>query len=571
LLSAMTVPAFAQQLPLAAAAIRCAEPALAPYAPHVPGAYNIPLLAGLRGTSIRPILCKTETGAGFIACGVAWETGRTALALSITGPGLTNFLTPLACAKHERHPILLLSGEVPSSAMGRRAVQDGSDLGSMCAARVTEQVTALSVAADGPVKALQAVSDGVRVAHARRMPVHVNISLDALTTPVEARAGVILTTCVCSIDAGAIADAIRLAQRARRPAILIGRGARNVGSEIVALAEALGAAVLSTPSSKGIFPETHPLSAGAYSYGHRPLAHKVMQACDYLLVIASGLGEFASRNWWDGLSRKVLVRVDDDPVEISRNFLPAVPILGDAAAAVRALATEAQRLGRSGTRWFAPLAESVDQHRTPRGSARGGVEPASAFSVLQQNLPRDGRVVVDIGTASALAVHYLTIERPQRFYLPIAYACVGHALAASVGVRVASGASTVVVAGDAAFLANSELHTAVEEKLGSLVYVILNNHGNYTVEYGVRAQFGAGHGIPCGAFRRRLQVAAIARAMGAQSVVARSADELGHALRAGLDAHDPFVIDLRMARVPPPMLDRVEFLRGAHANHRQGG
>jgi acetolactate synthase-1/2/3 large subunit len=448
--------------------------------------------------------------------------------------------------------------------MGRRAVQDGSDLGLCSTTRLTAGITALSVAADGPVKAMSAVRHALRIAKARRMPVHVSIALDALTSPATALPAPI--DCIdrgMAVDSGAVLEAVARINRCTRPAILVGRGVRPAGPELVQLAEILHCPVLTTPTAKGEFPESHPLSAGVYSFAHGRLAHQAIRTCDLLIAIGCGLGEFASRNWDPCFQDKVLIHVDDDPAEFGRNFTPAVAVLGDAATAIRSLAAALGTRLRIRRHWPRQLVSVQSVASNPTSYKRGVVDPAAAFRVVQRLLPGDARVLADIGSVSALAVHHLRINAPQRFYLPLGYACVGHAVAAAVGVRAASGKQTVVCAGDAAFLSNTELHTAVEMRLGGLVYVIANNAGNWMVESGLRQQFGRHHRIESGMFRAPANIAAIARGMGARATIARTLPELEAAFRAGLDAREPTVIDLRTQCVPPPMLDRVQFLTKA--------
>ncbi|HEV3192371.1 MAG TPA: thiamine pyrophosphate-dependent enzyme, partial [Polyangiaceae bacterium] len=267
-------------------------------------------------------------------------------------------------------------------------------------------------------------------------------------------------------------------------------------------------------------------------------------------------------NWGSHFRDKVLIHIDDDPSEFGRNFTPTVAVLGDSAAAMRALVSALDRRHRTRRHWPRHL-RSVEPVMRNGPRKRGLVDPAAAFRLIQRLLPSDARVVVDIGSSSALAVHHLRINAPQRFYLPLGYACVGHAIAAAVGVRASSGKQTVVLAGDAAFLTSAEVHTAVELKLGGLVYVVLNNGGNWMVASGVRQQFGRKHGIECGMFRARADIAAIARGMGARGIVVRTLDELQSALRAGLDAREPLVIDVQAQCAAPPMQERVEFLKKA--------
>jgi acetolactate synthase-1/2/3 large subunit len=137
-----------------------------------------------------------------------------------------------------------------------------------------------------------------------------------------------------------------------------------------------------------------------------------------------------------------------------------------------------------------------------------------------------------------------------------------HPLAASIGIRLASGRPTLCVTGDGAFLAKGlELHAAVEARLSKLVWVVLSNRGHGLCRIGNAKLLGEGHGVESGAFRVCPDAAAIARAVGARGVSVREPSELGRALRDAWSGEGPAVIDVEVdPRAEPPMADRVQGL-----------
>jgi acetolactate synthase-1/2/3 large subunit len=120
--------------------------------------------------------------------------------------------------------------------------------------------------------------------------------------------------------------------------LLVGRGARDAGVEILELAERLGAPVATTCGGKGIFPEQHPLSVGVFSFGGGPLGRAVMTSgVDVLLAIGTGLGEFATMNYSDALKPEIaLIHVDRDPAVFGRTYA-SLPVCGDARSVCRSL------------------------------------------------------------------------------------------------------------------------------------------------------------------------------------------------------------------------------------------
>jgi thiamine pyrophosphate-dependent acetolactate synthase large subunit-like protein len=185
---------------------------------------------------------------------------------------------------------------------------------------------------------------------------------------------------------------------------------------------------------------------------------------------------------------------------------------------------------------------------------------------IQRALPIDACVVADIGTSCLFVAHYLRVSPPQRCYIPMVWSCMGHPLGAALGVRLGSGAPTICVTGDAAFLSKGlELHAAVEQGVSGLVCVVLSNRGHGLVRLGTAAIVGQGHAVEDGTFAFTPDIAAIARAVGARAHCVREADQLAPALADALRGAGPCVVEVHVdPNAAPPMADRIQGL-GASA------
>jgi thiamine pyrophosphate-dependent acetolactate synthase large subunit-like protein len=161
--------------------------------------------------------------------------------------------------------------------------------------------------------------------------------------------------------------------------------------------------------------------------------------------------------------------------------------------------------------------------------------------------------------------HCLRLSPPQRSYIPMAWSCMAHPLAASLGVRLGSRRPTLCVTGDAAFLSKGlELHAAVEAGMSGFVWVVLSNRGHGLVRFGTAKLLGEGHGVEAGDFRSGVDAAQIARGVGAVGVVVDKPEQLASALREAFAAPGPVLLDVRVdPDAEPPMADRIQGLVNA--------
>jgi acetolactate synthase-1/2/3 large subunit len=536
----------------------------------VPGGTALPLMAAIaKRPQLRTVVCKNELGAAFMADGYAWGSGKLGVIVTIGGPGATNATTGLCCSAAQGNPVLLVSGEVATSAIGRRAAQDGSTLGIDVAA-ISRPATALSVGVASPSEAVTALEEAVRRAMYERKPAHVSIPLDVQRASVAAGTGPRpRAACaeLATLSPTGVRRAVELLRApGQRVALLVGRGASDARAEILKLAEQLGAPVATTCGGKGLFPERHPLSLGVFSFGGGPLGRAVMTSgLDVLLAIGTGLGEFATMNYSEALKpQRALIHVDREPSVFGRNY-QSVPVCGDAREVCRALLAElAGDAPAAFPPWLSAMQAKHQRLAEPEklDDSAVPIRPERLMRELENALPKDACLVADIGTSCLFVAHCVRLSPPQRCYIPMVWSCMGHPLGAALGVRIGADRPTICVAGDAAFLATGlELHAAVEQGVSNFVWVVLSNRGHGLVRLGTAAIIGDDHGVEDGTFGFCPDVAQIARALGAAAISVRHPDELAPALAHGLACGRPCVIDVHVdPSAKPPMADRIQGL-----------
>ncbi len=523
---------------------------------------------------IKAVLAKHEGGAAFMADGYARASGKIGVCCSTTGPGVTNLITGIACAYADSIPMLVITGQVSTASFGKGAFQESSCHG-VDVVDMLKPVTKSSVMIPSAEKTGDVVRAALRTAMSgRKGPVHINFPMDFMKKPVKYCVVPYAEYRVTSnqFDREAIKAASRELVNAKRPAILAGSGVNLAGAceELKRLAEKLNIPVATSPKAKGTFPENHLLSLGVLGFGASLQAEKYLLSgeVDVLLTVGASLGEASTCGWDPRLQpQKALLQIDIDPQEISKNYSATHGMLGDARAALRELNFQVERdmrwltapEGRS-TRWIRDFKESNPRHIAPEkmDSEEMPLKPQRVIKELQEALSADTMLFVDAGTSVFWAFHYFCSCEPGNFFMNTGLFSMGHGTAACIGGKLARPDKNVVaLVGDAAFAMNGmEVHTAVDLNL-PVVWLVLNNGGCGMIYHGERMLFG--DKFTCSLYGKRLDIAGIAKGLGALSFQAKRPGEVKTCLSEALKSGRPSVIEVEVDLYEvPPMGNRMK-------------
>lgn len=543
----------------------------------IPGGPLMPLYEAIHEAgNIRAILAKHEQGAAFMADGYARASGGLGVCCATTGPGATNLMTGVACAYADSVPVLVLTAQIATGAFGKGAVQESTSHG-VDVVEMFKPITKMSLMLPTGEKMADVARLAIRTAMTgRRGPVHISLPADLVKSEVPLdlmRPANYRTDSVC-FDRAGIKEAARELLKARRPAILAGNGVNlsRAHDELRALAEKLMIPVCTSPQAKSAFPEDHLLSMGVFGFGGSPRAEAYLLSgeTDVLLVVGSGLGEFSTNTWDKRLQpSSALIQIDIDPGEIGKNYSTDIGINGDAKACLSELLYQVERDIKWLDNYEAPSPDLVRsfKEKHPRClepekclSDAAPLKPQRLVYELGRMLPDNAMLFTDIGNCIAWAVHYLCLSRPGGFFLNMGMASMGHAVASAIGGKLARPQSpAVVLAGDGAFAMNGmEVHTAVDCGV-PVIWVILNNSSLGMVYHGEKKQFGGRFNFS--KFHKRIDVAGVARGLGAEVFSVDSAEGFREAFKACLKSGKPCVIDALVdAEECPPMKLRIATL-----------
>ncbi|MEX5341739.1 5-guanidino-2-oxopentanoate decarboxylase [Pseudomonas sp. I2] len=516
----------------------------------IPGVHTVELYRGLAGSSIRHITPRHEQGAGFMADGYARTRGKPGVCFIITGPGMTNITTAMGQAYADSIPMLVISSVQARDQLGggRGKLHELPSQAGLVAGVAAFSHTLMS--ADDLPQVLArafAVFDG-----ARPRPVHIEIPLDVLVEP----AGHLLpgrpvrTGRAGAAPRGVALMAERLAS-ARRPLILAGGGALAAGTALARLAEHLQAPVALTINAKGLLPSGHPLQIG--STQSLPATRALVAEADVVLAIGTELAETDYDVTFKGGFEipGSLLRIDIDPDQTVRNYLPELALVADAEQAAEALldALQTQMQPVRDPAWGAVRAARLRQDLSTTWDPPTLSQTRLLTSVLE-TLP-DAILVGDSTQPVYTGNLTLDMDQPRRWFnASTGYGTLGYALPAAMGAWLGSGGQVderspaICLIGDGGLqFTLPELASAVEAQV-PLIVLLWNNQGYEEIK-----KYMVNRAIePVGVDIHTPDFIGVARALGAAAQQVEDVGQLQAALRQAVERQGPTLIQIDQAQ-----------------------
>jgi thiamine pyrophosphate-dependent acetolactate synthase large subunit-like protein/nitrite reductase/ring-hydroxylating ferredoxin subunit len=416
---------------------------------------------------------RHEGAASFACSAYAKLSGKPAACLTIAGPGATNLLTGLWDAHVDRAPVLALTGQVNTQVLGPGAFQE-IDQASAFRAVATWSQTVLTTSNHAELMTLALKHAVVQrgVAHLI-FPDEVQVLAvpDTEASGPEGRLGeVAITPAAESID-----QAVDLVAGSRRPAIIVGYGARESMDDVAALADQLHAPVLTTFKAKGQIPDDHPLAAGVLGRSGTPIASSLMSQADLLIVFGASFADHT------GIDRtKAIIQVDFDRLALGKLHPVTVPVWGEIGVTANILREQlpADRnwvdvRDELAERWFAWRAEKEKRAAQDRGQ---GVSSAAIFAALTRQAPQDSVIAVDVGNNTYSFGRYFECKN-QAILMSGYLGSIGFGFPAAMGAWAAAPDRPILsVSGDGGFgQYMAEFTTAVKYGM-NITHILLNNN-----------------------------------------------------------------------------------------------
>jgi acetolactate synthase-1/2/3 large subunit len=522
----------------------------------IPGGAILPAYDPIFDSKIRHILVRHEQGAGHAATGYAQATGRVGVCIATSGPGATNLVTPLADAQMDSVPIVAITGQVASGAIGTDAFQEADIRG------ITMPVTKHSFLVTRAEDIARSVAEAFHIASTGRPgAVLVDIAKDALQMQTE-------FNFPKSIELGgynpkleapaeAIRDAAALIAQSKAPVLYIGGGSIKAGAhkELLKLAELTGAPVVTTLMARGAFPDSHPQHLGMPGMHGTVAAVTALQKADLLITLGARFDDRVTGKLSTFAPGAKIIHADIDPAEIGKNRRADVGLVGDLKltieALIPALKSEFKKNQPDISAW---LSQAYGwRTRFPLGydhPTDGSVSPQYVIERIGKMSGPDAIYVAGVGQHQMWASQFISYEKPRTWLNSGGLGTMGYAVPAAMGAKVGAPDTTVwAIDGDGCFqMTNQELVTCALNNIPIKVAVINNESLGMvrqwqTLFYNERYSNTELHS------KRIPDFAKLADAMGCVGLTCDSTDDVDKTIAQAMEINDrPVVVDFSVHR-----------------------
>ncbi|MBK8730311.1 MAG: acetolactate synthase large subunit [Tetrasphaera sp.] len=455
----------------------------------IPGGAILPAYDPLLDSvKVRHILVRHEQGAGHAAQGYAAASGKVGVCMATSGPGATNLVTPIADAYMDSVPIVAITGQVNSSAIGSDAFQEADIRG------ITMPITKHNYLVTDPAEIPRVIAEAFHIASTGRPgPVLVDISKDALqartTFSWPPRIDLPGYRPVLRPHSKQIREAAKLIAAAQRPILYIGGGVirSRAAEELRRFVELTQIPVVTTLMARGALPDSHPLHLGMPGMHGSVPAVTGLQKADLLITIGARFDDRVTGQLSTFAPEALVIHADIDPAEISKNRKADVPIVGDAKAVLVDLIEAVDNdleAGNGGD--YAAWRERVQgwKQMFPLGWTEPDLAEDDSPLSPQFVLQRLGEIagpeavyVAGVGQHQMWAAQFVQYERPNAWINSGGLGTMGYAVPAAMGAKVSQPDRTVwAVDGDGCFqMTNQELATCTINDIPIKVAVINNS------------------------------------------------------------------------------------------------
>jgi acetolactate synthase-1/2/3 large subunit len=495
---------------------------------------------------IRHILVRHEQGAAHAADGYARASGKVGVCMATSGPGATNLVTGIATAHMDSVPIVAITGQVPTFAIGRDAFQEADITG------ITMPITKHNYLITRADAIPATIKEAFHVARTGRPgPVLVDFPRDMQQAELDfAYPDKVDLPSYRPVRAGhvkMIERAAALVDEAQRPVIYGGGGVNSAEAqqELVALAERADMPVTMTLLGKGGFPEDHPLCLGMPGMHGTAYANFALHQADVVLAVGTRFDDRVTGKL-DMFARNAkFIHVDIDPAEIGKNIAPILPIVGDAKIVLGALAKKVAKAHHP--EWRATIEQWKQEY--PMRWKGDGLKPQLIIQEIYRATGGAAIIVTEVGQNQMWAAQWYPCREMRQFISSGGLGTMGYGLPAAIGAQVARPDRAVWdIAGDGSIQMNiQEMATAVASQLPVKIAVLNNGYLGMVRQW--QTLF----------FRNRLSYTDIdvgtpdfvklAEAYGAVGLRVTEESQVAAAVERAMAVHDrPCLVDFHIAR-----------------------
>jgi acetolactate synthase-1/2/3 large subunit len=522
----------------------------------LPGGAILPAYDPIFDSTIRHILVRHEQGAGHAATGYAQVTGRAGVCIATSGPGATNLVTPLMDAAMDSVPLVAITGQVPSAAIGTDAFQEADIRG------ITMPFTKHNYLVTNPDEIPGVIAEAFHIATTGRPgPVLVDIAKDALQkmttynwpTSINLAGYKPQTT----PNSQAITDAAALIAQSSKPVFYVGGGVikANAHKELRQLVELLGGPVVTTLMARGAFPDSHPLHMGMPGMHGTVAAVTALQKADLLITLGARFDDRVTGKLSTFAPNAKILHADIDPAEIGKNRHADVAVVGDVRetiiALIPALKAALAKNKPDLTAWLRQMNSLKSTY--PLGfdvPDDGSLSPQLVIQRLGQISGTDTIFTAGVGQHQMWASQFISYEHPRTWLNSGGAGTMGYGVPAAMGAKVGAPDTTVwAIDGDGCFqMTNQELVTCALNNIPIKV-AIINNESLGMVRQWQTLFYDGRYSNTSLDSKRVPNFPMLAESMGCVGLACDRPEDLDKTIEHAMSINDqPVVVDFRVHR-----------------------
>ncbi len=441
-----------------------------------PGGALLPIYDVLYETEdIRHILVRHEQGAAHAADGYARASGKVGLCMATSGPGATNLVTGIATAHMDSVPIIAITGQVPTFAIGKDSFQEADITG------ITLPITKHNYLITRPEDIPRVIKEAFHIARTGRPgPVLIDFPRDVQQAQIDFQYPETVNLSgyrpTLTGHQMMIKRAGELIDSAQRPLIYGGGGVNSseAQTELVELAERIDAPVTMTLMGKGGFPEDHDLCLGMPGMHGTAYSNYALHEADVIIAVGTRFDDRVTGKL-DMFARNAkFIHIDIDPAEIGKNVAPLLPIVGDVKLVLAELNKQVSRAKHPDWR------KRVDEWKReyPMRWKGDGLKPQFVIQQIHKATKGNAIIVTEVGQNQMWAAQWYPCKRTRQFISSGGLGTMGYGLPAAIGAQVARPKDVVWdIAGDGSIQMNiQEMATAVANKIPVKIAVLNNGY-----------------------------------------------------------------------------------------------
>ena len=509
-----------------------------------PGGVLLPLYDALCESDIEHVLVRHEQAAVHAADGYARASGKPGVCLATSGPGATNVTTGIATAHMDSSPIIVLTGQVPTQAIGTDMFQEVDTIG------ITMPISKHNYQPRTPENIAESIEKAFHIASTGRPgPVIIDLPKNALEEETDIENLEINTKIpgykpTTKANKKQIKKAITAINNSQKPLIIAGGGAilSDASEELEEFATTNNIPVCTTLMGKGAINEEHPLSMGMIGMHGQEISNKAITECDCLIAIGCRFSDRSVSNAKEYAPKATIIQIDIDPAEIGKTIQVDIPIVGDAKKTLKEFTDQIETPKKN--KWTEKITQEKRNTETQIEYSSIPLKPQQCIKEIMEAITPETIVTTDVGQNQMWMAHCYKAKKPRTFISSGGLGTMGFALPSAIGAQYAKPEGNVLsIVGDGGFqMVLQELATIKENDL-PIVTCILNNSYLGMVAQLQRLYSDHVYGVK---FTQNPDFTQLARAYGINSEVVEKPGELKETIQNALKNREATVIDIKI-------------------------